>query len=462
VATQAHAIATRPLASPEKRRSQAFALLLIGGVICNGLVLVWLWLRGGGVSAVGTAGALWTSMGRLTGLVGAYLALVQVLLLARLPPLERRVGFDRLTVWHRINGKLCLYLILGHTVLITLGYAAMDQVGVGGEFSRLLSSYPGMIAATVATGVMIALVISSIAIVRRQLPYEAWYAVHLTAYAAIALGYLHQIPTGNDFSAAPSQATWWITLYVVTVVVLITYRVARPIVRMRRHRLRVSEVVRESADTVSIVMRGRNISALRARPGQFLLWRFLTRGRWWQSHPFSLSAAPSGDTLRITVKAVGGYTAGLASIRPGTLVLAEGPFGRFVSDRRSRRRVTLIAGGIGVTPLRAMLEDIDAEPGEITFIHRVACEHDCVLRDEVELLGRRLGASVHHLIGDHREPRAAEYLTKDHLLKLVPGLADNDVFVCGPPPMMDFTQRNLIAAGVPAAQIHLERFALAA
>ncbi len=428
----------------------------------NGVVLVWLWLRGGGISAVASTGALWTSIGRLTGLLGAYLALVQVLLLARLPPLERRVGFDRLTVWHRVNGKLCLYLVLAHTVLITLGYAAMDQVGFGREFARLLSSYPGMIAATVATGMMVGLVFSSIAIVRRRLPYEAWYAVHFTAYAAIALGYLHQIPTGNDFSAAPSQATWWIALYVATAALLIAYRVVRPIVRAGRHRLRVSEVVRESPDTVSILIRGRNLAALHAHPGQFMLWRFLTPGRWWQSHPFSLSAAPSGDMLRITVKAAGHYTAELADIRPGASVLAEGPFGRFVADRRTRRRVTLIAGGIGVTPLRAILENLHGEPGEITFIHRVVHEHDCVLRDELEHLGRRLGASVHHLIGDHRDPIAARYLTREHLLELVPALADNDVFLCGPPVMMDITRRNLVAAGVPAAQIHFERFALAA
>jgi predicted ferric reductase len=337
MATEAHVItAGRPFQATAIR-VRAFALALWGGVTINGAVLIWLWLRGGGVSQVHSTGELWTSAGRLTGLVAAYLALVQVMLLARLPPLERRIGFDRLTVWHRVNGKVCLILVLAHTVLITLGYAAMDQISFLKEFSTLLSSYPGMVAATIGTGMMVGIVASSIVIVRRRLPYEAWYFVHFTAYAAIALGYLHQIPTGNEFTASPTQADWWIALYLVTLALLLAYRVWRPVMRAFRHRMRVVEVTRESIDTVSITIEGRELDRLGAQAGQFMLWRFLTPGRWWQSHPFSFSAAPTNHTLRITVKNAGRYTRDLAALKPGTRVQAEGPFGRPDTAARDAR-----------------------------------------------------------------------------------------------------------------------------
>ena len=126
------ALPTRTTARSRARRrahTLAFGIAVWAVVAANAGVITWLWLRGGGVSAVHTWGDLATSTGRLTGLLGAYFALVQVLLLARLPWLERLTGFDRLTVWHRRNGKLTLYLVLAHVVLITIGYAAMDRIG---------------------------------------------------------------------------------------------------------------------------------------------------------------------------------------------------------------------------------------------------------------------------------------------------------------------------------------------
>ena len=64
-------------------------------------------------------------------------------------------------------------------------------------------------------------------------------------------------------------------------------------------------------------------------------------------------------------KAVGGYTRRLADVRPGTRVVAEGPFGTFTAQRRRRERVLLIAGGIGITPLRGLFEDM---PGDLRVV----------------------------------------------------------------------------------------------
>ncbi len=443
------------------RPSAWFVPIFWGAVTVNGGILLWLWLRDGGVTQVHGASDLWTSAGRVTGLLGAYLALLQVLLLARLPPLERQVGFDRLTVWHRRNGKLVIYLVVAHVVLITIGYAGGVHISAWKQFSDFLSNYSGMITATVGTVMMIAIVFSSIVIVRRRLPYEAWYGMHLTLYAAIFLAYLHQIPNGNEFLSSTSQSDWWIALYVVTLALAIFYRVLRPLIGFLRHDLRVVGVKRETHDTVSILIGGRALDRLHQEAGQFMLWRFLTPKLWWQSHPFSLSAAPNGRQLRITVKAVGAFTRELATLRPGTRVVTEGPFGRFVASRRRRDRVTLIAGGIGVTPLRAILEELSGPPGMITFIHRVVHEGDCALRAELETLAAERGAALHHLIGDHRDPSAAGLLSPQNLMELVPDISSSDVFLCGPPRMMDHTNESLKAAGVPRRQVHSERFALA-
>jgi predicted ferric reductase len=438
---------------------RATQILVWGIVAANIAIIVGLWLQGGGVSAVHRTGDLYTSLGRITGLISAFLALIQVLLLARMPFMERLAGFDRLTVWHRLNGKACIYLIVGHVVFITVGYALTDRISVPAEVSTFLSSYPGMVTATFGTLMFFAIMATSIVIVRRRMRYEAWYAVHLMAYAAVALAWFHQIPTGNEFAASPGAATYWRSLYAGTAVLLVLFRVVQPIVHAFRYRLRVSEVWQEGPNVVSLRISGRNLDRFNAQPGQFLLWRFLARGCWWESHPFSLSEAPDGRSLRITVKALGDFTAKMDHIRVGTRVVAEGPFGTFTAGAQRRERVTLIAGGIGITPIRSLLETMQ---GDLTLVYRVVQEEDLLFRVELEALAAARGITLHYVVGDHRTPGNEHLMSAQHLLQLVPNLVAGDVFLCGPPAMARILEANIRAAGVPSRLIHAERFALSA
>jgi predicted ferric reductase len=439
-----------------RRTSRSLAALALAAVVAaNAAWMVHLWVHGGNAHAT-SAGELLNSIGRITGLLGAYLALIQVLMLARLPWLDRLVGFDRMTIWHRRNGKAAIVLIVAHVLTTTAGYTLTDQVGLGSEITSLLGDYPGMVTAVIGTALLLAVVATSLMIVRRRLAYEAWYAVHLLAYAGIALGYLHQIPTGNELAADRGAQRYWHALYIVTLALLVVFRLLVPLARARWHDLRVDEVVRESPDVVSIHLRGRRV---RARPGQFFIWRFLAPGLWWQSHPFSLSAAP-GERLRLTVKASGAYSARLASLRPGTRVVADGPFGHFTVDARRSDRLLLLAGGIGITPIRAMLDELDGR-ADVAVVYRALSEGDVVFRAELDALAARHGYRVHYVVGDHREPANGHLMTARHLRELVPDLRERDVFLCGPPGLVRAVRDTLREAEVPRRHIHLEEFAFA-
>ena len=428
-------------------------------VAANAAWMVHLWVHGANLHTHG-AGDVLNSVGRITGLLGAYLALLQVLMLARLPWLDRLAGFDRMTIWHRRNGKACIVLIVVHTITITAGYTLTDQVGLGNEISSLLGTYPGMVTATIGTGLLIAVVLTSLMIVRRRLRYEAWHAVHILAYAGIALGYLHQVPTGNELTADPAAQRYWHLLYIVPLALVIVFRVVAPLLRGWWHGLRVEEVVRETPTVISLYIAGRHLDRLGAQAGQFFIWRFLTAGMWWESHPFSLSAAPHGQRLRITVKASGDYTTRLAKIPPGTAVMADGPFGRFTADFRRHERLVLIAGGIGITPIRALLDDISQE-ADVTVVYRALAEDDIVFRDELDQLAAQREVRLHYVVGDHRDASSAQLLTAAHLDELVPNLRDCDVFLCGPPGLVAVIRRTLREAEVPRRNIHLEEFAFA-
>ncbi|HET7568025.1 MAG TPA: ferric reductase-like transmembrane domain-containing protein [Gaiellaceae bacterium] len=438
---------------------RAAGLALVWAIVLgNAAAIVWLWIHGGNLH-VRTTGDLLTSLARITGLVSAYTALIQVVLLARLPALERLVGFDRLSVWHRWNGHATFDLVVAHVFLSVWGYAELDRYSLGKEIRTMLGGgiYPGMITATVGTGLLVGVVGTSYVIVRRKLRYEWWYAVHLLAYAGIALAWFHQIPTGNELVLNADAADYWRALYLATLALLVVFRILLPLAGHLRHRLRVVEVVAEGPGVVSLLIEGRRLDRLSARPGQFFVWRFLTRGRWWAAHPFSLSAAPDGRSLRITVKALGDHSGSLADVPVGTRVLADGPFGVFTADARRREKLLLIAGGIGVTPIRALLEELR---GDVVVLYRALSEEDLVLRDELHALAARHGFALHEVVGDHRTEDGARLLSAEHLHELVPDLVERDVFLCGPPGLADAVGRQVRRAGVPRRHLHAERFAL--
>ncbi|MDX6732397.1 MAG: hypothetical protein QOC54_2345 [Baekduia sp.] len=427
--------------------------------LANLAVVAGLWYQGGALNGVGDLGTALISAGRLTGLVGTYLALVQILLVARLPWLERLAGFDTLTQWHRRNGKLVLWLLLAHTVLITAGYTLTGRTSLWHEISKLLSSYDDMITATIGMGLLIVVVVTSLVIVRRRLPYEVWHAVHLMTYAAMALAFAHQLSNGSEFSGDPLAKDYWRVLYLVTLGAIVAFRLLVPLGQTLWHGMRIEAVVPEGDGVVSLHISGRRLDRLGARSGQFFLWRFLTGDGWWQAHPFSLSAPPARDRLRVTVKSLGDYTARAALLRPGTRVIAEGPFGTLTEAVRTRRRVLLVAGGVGITPLRALFEDLPAAPGELTLVYRAIDAPDVVFRAELDALAARRGAAVHYVLGDHRDPRNQALLGPTHLRGLVPDVRGRDVYVCGPPAMTALAEASLRQLRVPRRHIHVERFA---
>jgi predicted ferric reductase len=444
--------------SLERARRAGPALAIWTVVAANGIAIVWLWVHGNNLH-VRSSGDLLTSIARISGLLCAYCALVQVLLLARVPWLERATGFDRLSVWHRWNGHATLWLLLVHVVASVWGYALLDKISVPSEISTMLTKgiYPGMITATIGTVFLIGVVVTSIVIVRRRLNYEAWYAVHFLAYAGIALGWFHQIPTGNELVLDTVAADYWRSLYIATIAVIVVWRLALPAAKAWRHALRVVSVVEEAPGVVSIHMTGRSLASLRAQPGQFFLWRFLARGSWWTSHPFSLSAAPADDALRITVKSLGDHTSRMEKIRPGTRVVAEGPFGVFTALARRREKVLLVAGGIGITPVRALLDELD---GDVVVVYRVVSEPDIVFFDELQRVSDERGTTVRYVIGDHATEEGARLLSPEHFRELVPDLDERDVYLCGPPAMIKIAESSLRQAGVARRHLHVERFAL--
>jgi len=434
------------------------------GVACwlSALVVVYLWLAGGGaVGLSSTPSEMFTSLGRLSGLVAADLLLVQVLLMARVPWVERSYGQDQLARRHREVGFWSFNLMLAHIALITVGYAFADHRGLLRELWHVVTTYDGMLMASIATVCLVLVATTSVRLARKRMKYETWHLLHLYAYAGVGFSVPHEIWTGADFSSSPAARVYWVGSYLLAAGAVLVFRVGAPLWRTALDRLVVAGVQREADDVVSVRVRGRDLDRLPARPGQFFVWRFLDGPGWARGHPYSLSAAPAHE-LRMTVKDLGDDSGRLATLPVGTKVLLEGPYGRLTADQRVTDRVVLVAGGIGITPLRALLEDLRGVP--TTLVYRARSVQDLVLREEIEQIAARDGVTVHYLLGPRLPGSwlpvgAAGHGEADVLTRLAPDLARSDVFVCGPEGWTESVLATARQAGVPREQLHVERFA---
>ena len=442
---------------PSPGTSQGTAPLRAGPVVVltaiglGAVAVIALWWSG--TPNVSGFGDWITGAGRILGLLAGYGVVVLVALMARLPPLERGVGADRLARWHAMGGRYVVSLVVAHALLIIWGYAITAHEGVVSETGTLLTSYPDVLMATVAGFLLLGIGLVSARAARRRMSYETWYYLHFYTYLAIALAFSHQFADGASFiSSLPARAVWS-ALYVTVAVLVVWYRLVSPLRSAARHQFRVVGIRRESPDVVSVYIGGEHLDELRAQPGQFFRWRFLARGAWWSSHPYSLSAIPRPDVMRITVKDRGDHSRALSRLRAGTRVIAEGPYGAFI-PARSGRRVLLLAGGVGITPLRAMFAMLQ---GEVTLIYRASNADDIVFGREIDTIARDRGATVHYMVGS-RERLGWDPLSADELQALVPGLHRHDVYLCGPSGMTESAIAALREAGVPRRRIHYESF----
>ncbi|MEV6929116.1 ferredoxin reductase family protein [Dactylosporangium sp. NPDC051485] len=418
-----------------------------------------LWADGLPTAPPGLAAA-----GRLAALWSTDLLLLQVLLMARIPWVERAFGQDTLARWHRWTGAASFVLLLAHVGLALLASARRAGTDVAHQMVTLLVQYRGMVMATLGLCALVLVVLTSLRFVRRRLRYEAWHLLHLYAYAGIALAVPHELWLGSDFTGALDRAFWW-TMYGAATVATVLFRVGMPVWRTLRHRLTVDRVVAEAPGLVSVYLRGRRLDRLPARAGQFFVWRFLDGRGALHGKPFSLSGPPRGDQLRITVKTVGEGTARVATLRPGTRVLIEGPYGRMTADTYTGGPVTMFGCGVGVTPLLALLWDLPYGHGRATLVYRTRHADEVAFLPELEWLSRERGVRLVPLVG----PRAsagswlpvgyADYDDTEALRSLAPDLSDHDVYVCGPDPWTDAVLRAARRLGVPAPRLHRERFA---
>ena len=349
-------------------------------------------------------------------------------------------------------------LVTLHIVLLTKIYAYFGEITFFEQIFVYLKYDGDFLKAFLAYLVLLGTVFLSITIVRKNLKYEWWYWVHLFNYTVFVLFVSHQVNFGTSLQNKTFQY-YWLATYAFTAGHIAWFRFGKPVLNYWLHRFTVNKV-EDLGPATNIYITGKNLERFFRQSGQFMIFRFFQKGFWYEAHPFSLSWGANNLEIRITAKKLGDFTSKLPSLQTGTQVLIDGPHGIFTSKQIKKDKVLMIAGGIGITPIRSLIEEISGKV-DLTLIYSAKTKADAVLLNELKDLQVKTNYKLIEIYADEKV-EGAEFgrLDKERLQTLASDLTSRDVYLCGPPPMMIALKKALTELGLPKKQLHWERFAL--
>jgi predicted ferric reductase len=417
----------------------------------NLLVILYIWWSRSAALLGSVSGDL-IAFGRLFGLTAEYCILVQLVLIGRIRVVEREYGFDNLNRLHRSLGIAILCLVVIHPILLSWGYAVLNNVSLLAQFLNFINHWEDVFYAFIGLLIIIGVVSISIAIVRKRLRYETWYFSHLLLYVAIYLVFGHQTKTADVSYGWPVY--YWLTLNFIIFGLVLLYRFIRPIALFARHRFYIEKIEQETPTVSSVYVKGRMLDRFIFEAGQYANITFLDKKMWF-THPFSFSAAFNGNSLRFSIKSAGDYTSMIKSLKPGTKLVIDGPLGVFSKRMSTREKYLLVAAGIGITPLRALAEELSVFHKDTELVYVVRTESELAFIQELQ----KLPIKIHVFLSNEENPAFhAGRLTLEKIKELVSDSFDREIYVCGPVGFMNDIASALKAGEFPRKHLHYERF----
>lgn len=435
-----------------------FQLLLV----VNTIIIITFWWFISGKLMLSNPGLTTTLivLGRITGLLAVYFILIQLLVIGRVKWIEKTFGLDKLSVAHHWLGIAAFLLIILHLLLLLTGYAQIYELTWIEQFLDFINNWEGLLPAAISIILFIVVIVGSITLVKKRTKYENWYYIHLISYLAILLAYGHQLELGFDLKNNHLFAAYWILLYIFTGVNFVFYRFFWQIYLYKKHHFFVSEIKQETNDTISIYIKGDKLNEFSFQAGQFAIFRFLNKGLWWQSHPYSFSDVPEKGYLRITAKNLGDFSSALQNIPIGTKLLIDGPNGIFTEKTRQPDKIILIAGGVGITPIRALTEKLAQDNKNLVLLYSVRKANQIIFKQELEDLAKKYSANlkIHYIISEEENAHRFKLINEVCITCLVPDISSREAYICGPAGMMVALKKQLINLGINKSKIYYEKF----
>jgi len=416
-------------------------------LIINLYLILYFWFTNSNYLITGSdPGDLLIALGRLAGLLTELLIIIQLFLISRFSFIEKEYGFDKLIGIHKKVGMFLGIFIIGHPILLTLGYAKLNNVNIVKQFINFQTNWEDIFGATIAVIIIILVAIISIKKIRNKIPYEVWYFSHLPLYFAIAIAFEHQIQTG-DMSRGGAMFYWYL-INILAVGILISYRFIKPLYLFLNHQFVVEKIVKENQNIYSIYITGKNMEKYKFQSGQYATLIFMQKNMWFH-HPFSFSDANNKKNLRFSIKSSGDFTSKIEKINVGTRVWIDGPLGTFTLEKSTKQKYLFIAGGIGITPILSILKSISNNKDSV-LMYSNKTESDIIFKKEIE----NSGTKVYYFNTNGNNKR----IDIGEIKEICPDYIDREIYICGPTQMKNSIVKDLKNHKVSVEQIHSEKF----
>ncbi len=432
--------------------------IIFGVLGLNFFLTFMLWRQGSfGLLASGNTGDSLIAFGRLGGLLSQLFIVLELILVGRITFIEQEFGHIQMNRIHRWVGYSLLGFFVLHPILLIMGYSALSNSSFVAQFMEFLLHWNDVFLAFIGLILFLGLTVFSIAIIRRKVRYETWYVAHLGMYVAIFLTLGHQTEVG-DFMGNQAWMLYWDVLNIGALSLLFIYRFGRPALAFYKHRFIIQKVVREGGGVTSLYITGKNLDRFSFKPGQFANLLILSRKHFF-AHPFSFSAAPNGEYLRFSIKDCGDFTCKVCLCEPGTSVIIDGPLGVFTEQKSETDKYLLIAGGIGITPIRALAEALSREGKDVVLMYAAHTRDDLIFHKELEAFSCKRSYVLKD-VEQENQLSGYEYgrIDLERIRKTAPDFAQRDAYICGPAPMILSLESQLRGVGVPNTQLHSEMF----
>lgn len=402
----------------------------------------------------------WRELSVALGFAGLSMMTLQFALTARFKTIKAPYGADIVYHFHRQISLVSFGLILLHPVLLFINDP--QTLALLNLVSAPWRARMGV------TAVVLLLILIGASIWRKALKidYSSWRIWHgVLATAAVALSMTH-IVLARHYLNLPWKQALWIAYGIFWVGLLVYVRIIKPLLLLRNPYL-VERVTAERSNAWTLTIKPAGHAGIKFMPGQFA---WLTAGRSPfadAEHPFSVSSsAARSDSLDFTIKQLGDFTSTIKDLQPGQKVYLDGPFGAFSIDRHPHApQYAFIAGGVGITPIMSMLRTL-ADRGDrrpLVLIYANKDWEGIIFREELEELHKKLNLTLVHVLEKPPAGWTGEigFINQSILDRHLPQeKARNsiEIFVCGPPPMMNAVEVLLTRIGVPFGDFHSERF----
>ncbi|MFA6430369.1 MAG: ferric reductase-like transmembrane domain-containing protein [Candidatus Paceibacterota bacterium] len=416
-------------------------------LVINLCLILYFWSTNSNYLITGNdPGGFLIALGRLAGLLTELLIITQLFLISRFSFIEKEYGFDKLVGIHKKVGMFIGVFIISHPLLLTIGYAKINNVSFIKQFINFQTNWEEVFSATIAAIIIILIAIISIKKIRNKIPYEVWYLSHLPIYFAIAIAFEHQIQTG-DMSQGGAMFYWYL-INLLTISILISYRFIKPLYLFLNHQFVVEKIIKENHNVYSIYLTGRNMKKYKFQSGQYATLIFMQKNMWFH-HPFSFSDTKNGRNLRFSIKSSGDFTSKIEKINVGTRVWMDGPLGTFTLDKSVKKKFLFIAGGIGITPILSILKSIPNNKDSI-LMYSNKTQSDIIFHEEIN---RNVLKTYYFNTNE-----TGERINIGKIKEICPDYKDRDIYICGPVQMKDSIVKELRSNNLTAKQIHFEKF----